>query len=541
MHSKSSAEPSRSLVPCVVIKFTAIAACCGAFCIDQSRGESAATDCGLYPKAYGVLAGERLMYPVDMSDWPVKIDNTRQLFVDDYLVASMENITRRMHQPQRHPANPVLRLREKPWEQSFGHALYVLRDRNSGKYRMWYNLRHRIPAENGLQYRGPMCYAESNDGINWVKPNLDIFKYNGSTNNNITLPQGSIEGLFYEPQEPDKSRRYKALVWHDPKDQKEYAPREGFYLYWSPDGLHWQGDNRRCIIPNGQGGNFPASPCTGVGDTTNFRWDHKLKKYVSNVKILFRNPSTLRTVGFCESDDLIHWTRPRMAMHRDALDESDTQMYEHITFPYESMWLGFVRAMHTERKGWKQVEVEMSASRDGRHWTRICRGQRFMHINKDDSWDADYLIPGRPGEPLLVDGKLRFYYWGTRQSRERDGKGNRYDMHVGLATLRRDGFVSLTAMNAPGVIVTRPLSFKGKRLFVNAEVQDGGSIKIGLLNAEGKVHPGYAPDECLPITKGEVTIPVKWTNTGEFTLPADKHARVRFELKKAEVYAFWFE
>ena len=52
----------------------------------------------LYPKAYGVLASEHLMFPVDQSDWPVKIDRTRQLFIDDYLIASSKGLTRRVHQ-----------------------------------------------------------------------------------------------------------------------------------------------------------------------------------------------------------------------------------------------------------------------------------------------------------------------------------------------------------------------------------------------------------------------------------------------------------
>ena len=42
-----------------------------------------ATDGSLFPKAYGLLANEKLMYPVDMRDWPVKITGEHQLFVDD--------------------------------------------------------------------------------------------------------------------------------------------------------------------------------------------------------------------------------------------------------------------------------------------------------------------------------------------------------------------------------------------------------------------------------------------------------------------------
>ena len=54
---------------------------------EDKRGAGTATDQRLFPKAYGILANEKLMYPVDMSEWPVKIDSTHQLFIDDYACA----------------------------------------------------------------------------------------------------------------------------------------------------------------------------------------------------------------------------------------------------------------------------------------------------------------------------------------------------------------------------------------------------------------------------------------------------------------------
>jgi hypothetical protein len=50
---------------------------------EEATGIEAPADRSLFPKAYGILASEHLMHPVDMSDWPVKIDRTRQLFVDE--------------------------------------------------------------------------------------------------------------------------------------------------------------------------------------------------------------------------------------------------------------------------------------------------------------------------------------------------------------------------------------------------------------------------------------------------------------------------
>ena len=67
---------------------------------------------------------------------PITVDARRQLFLDDYLIASSQNVTRVIHPATKHPDNPVLAPTE-PWEGKVA-ILYgsVLAD--EGKYRMWY-------------------------------------------------------------------------------------------------------------------------------------------------------------------------------------------------------------------------------------------------------------------------------------------------------------------------------------------------------------------------------------------------------------------
>ena len=67
------------------------------------------TDWSLFPQAYGILMNARLMFPEDLSLWKMKIDTRRQLFVDDHVLAHVENLKREFHSPRDHPANPILR------------------------------------------------------------------------------------------------------------------------------------------------------------------------------------------------------------------------------------------------------------------------------------------------------------------------------------------------------------------------------------------------------------------------------------------------
>ncbi len=482
-------------------------------------------DRSLYPKAYGVLANEHLMHPVDMADWPVRIDRSRQLFLDDALIARLENVTRHVHQAVKHPNNPLIGP-DHPWERTpirEGCPFHIVRrDEKSGRFRMWYAGYTSYTLPSGVRVRYPACYAESLDGITWTKPALGLFEYEGSKANNIVIPAGNLYGLIDEPNDPDPTRRYKGIVWHEPK----YVPCEGYYLYTSPDGIHWKRERAEPIALSKNG----EQP--GIGDTSLFKWDRMLGRYVCDVKILFRGP-TFRCRAIMESDDLIHWTRPRMTIYPDGLDDADSQIYGHMGFCYESMWIGFLRVMHQRKVSYKQTTVELTASRDGRHWTRVGRREEFIPLGKPDAWDAHYHDPST--EPILVGDAIWIYYRSTRS-----GKSTDKQTHcVGLATLRRDGFVSLDAGEKPGTIVTRPLTFDGRALFVNADAGEGGYVKAAVRRRGDKDLPPYGLGTCRPVTGDQMAACVTWDGKDAIERPSGESLRLVFELKNARLYSFW--
>lgn len=484
-----------------------------------------ATDHSLFPKAYGLLANEALLFPVDMSDWPVRINASHQLFVDDYLIASLKNVRRTVHQAEKYAGNPIM-AGDKAWEGGGPIFQIVRRDEKTGRFRMWYAGRGGIVLPSGVSARFPALYAESEDGITWTKPELGLHEYNQSKANNILIPAGNLFGLIVDPKESDPNRRYKGIVWHEPK----YVPREGYFLYTSPDGIRWTRQQEEPLAVSLSGYTMPQ---TGIGDTSIFRWDRHLSKYVGDVKFVL--PGKMRCRGIMESDDLVHWTRPRMTLYPDALDDPDSQIYGHLSFCYESMWLAFMRVMHTERtKGYKQTTLELTASRDGRHWTRVGRRQEILPLGAETEWDTDYHDPS--WDPILVGDELWIYY---RSGRVRRGETRRYA--IGLAKMRRDGFVSLDAGENPGVVTTRPLTSAGRRLFINAEVAETGSIRVGLLSRKNEPIEDYSLDDSVTIATGAVKIPVVWTKATEFQLSPGEHVRVEIELKNARLYSFWFE
>lgn len=80
-----------------------------------------------------------------------------------------------------------------------------------GKFRMWYYGQGRAENEGELT-EGPICYAESEDGLRWVKPNLGQFEFRERLDHNaIALPDPGTEGvqIIVDPDDPDPRRRYK--------------------------------------------------------------------------------------------------------------------------------------------------------------------------------------------------------------------------------------------------------------------------------------------------------------------------------------------
>lgn len=125
----------------------------------------------------------------------------------------------------------------------------VLHD--EGTFRMWYYPCHlgRNPdwpqelAEQADHWTvdivpGPLCYAESDDGIHWTKPNLGQLLFKGNRDNNaIALPSALTANacVIKDASDPDPARRYKLAFWSQ-YDPYEYPTMR---LATSPDGIHW--------------------------------------------------------------------------------------------------------------------------------------------------------------------------------------------------------------------------------------------------------------------------------------------------------------
>src|SRR6187399_421084 len=107
----------------------------------------------------------------------------RVLFAfDDHSIPWQHNLKVTMVPATKHPENPVLR-RGPEGAPDHGHAvIYGTVIKVGDKFRMWYlgMFETELKSGNAPGWWRPMCYAESDDGVHWTKPELGLVDFNGN-------------------------------------------------------------------------------------------------------------------------------------------------------------------------------------------------------------------------------------------------------------------------------------------------------------------------------------------------------------------------
>ena len=495
------------------------------------------------------------------------VSRERRLFVDESVVARSEKVRRRMRQLQKHEGNPIL-SGDRAWEsQRAGERGSVIRDPETGEFRLWYSGTGGNPDD--VRFRIVVAYAVSLDGIHWRKPDLGLYDYYGQTANNIcrrphldeSLDPWYIDGIaaLHDPADPDPLRRYKMMTTQK-KSQDEFNDRtrypSGYYVAFSPDGLHWQ-EHPRCFFPMRE----------GFSDTLGLMRDPRNRRYICHVKLAtpeygrgrFRRFEERKGEGYfawdagrrewvrcpCKrlravsvSKDFTHWSKPEFILPMASDEPAGTQIYDTNPFCYEDGYLGFADIYHPNEN--QNIDVRLIWSPDGTDWRWAFDRQPILPNGRDlGDWDFGcHCMTKNP--PIRMGDELWFYYWSTWY--RHGAAGARFcpapgGAGLGLAKLRLDGFVSLDAGRAQGRVLTVPIEFEHDALCVNANAQ-GGELRAQLLR-RGRPVPGFGFEDCVPL-RHDATRHVLRFKGG--AIPKSKApVRIEFALKNASLYSFWSE
>jgi hypothetical protein len=476
---------------------------------------------------------------------PIVLDGRRQLFLDDYLIASMKGARRVVETAQKHPANPVLWPKE-AWEDKMATIYGSVTREANGRWRMWY--------KGGMG----VAYAESGDGIKWVKPELDHTIIDGKKTNILWKKKAKREppaefpffyelfGVHRDERDPDPGRRYKMgfldIDWaHKGPGGDPFHPgqRRGLGIAVSPDGIRWT------RVENWAS----EAICDGA---THWMWDPARRKYVLYGRTRkwlpevreawskydwFKDWFSGRAVARIESGDFMKWdfTQPASApvvMTADLQDRPGTEIYSMKVFPYEGIYIGLVQVFHaTPDEG--TLDVQLAVSRDGVKFERVGDRSAFIPLGGVGSWDRfNHSLANN--DPIAVGDELRIYY-GGRCYRHDPYKGpDKGPNHagIGLASVLRDRFVALEASWEGGEVVTRPLTLNKPVIRVNAAARFG-EIKVDVLDPAGKV----LADSKLAVREDSLDAPVEFE--GDVAAVTGKPVALKFRLKNARLYSLW--
>jgi len=469
-----------------------------------------------------------LMSAASFAQSPLNIGSKRELFVDKYLIDKLNGVEQRMH----HPVNQgqVLAF-EKPWEGNFCGYATVIKD--GDKYKLYYR-GVRVAGHDGNENE-VTCYAESTDGINWVKPNLGIYEINGTRNNNVVLANAAPATHNFSPfldKNPNAkpSERYKAVAGTD---------KTGLLAFVSPDGIHWTRKQEKAVFTK------------GVFDSQNTAfWSESEQQYVCYFRIWseggFTQYKGYRTVGRTTSKDFINWTEPvAMTFGDTPLDHLYTQQTSpYFRAPHIYLAIG---ARFMPKRQVVTPEQASSLGVDPKYYND-CSDAIFMSSRGGSVYDRtfreSFIRPGiglenwvsRSNYPALNVVQTS----PTELSIYVNENYAQPTSHLKRYSMRLDGFASLQAGINGGEATTKLLTFTGKELEMNFSTSAAGDIRVEILDAGGKPIPGFTKDDSQVIIGNEISRLVAWNGKTDVSSLAGKPVRLKFYLKDADLYSIKF-
>jgi hypothetical protein len=495
------------------------------------------------------------------------------MFVDDHDILYRSGTVRVMNPTRRH-SDTALISQTKPWEVAIGWVS-VYRDPKTGRYQLWYQAyAGRRAGDKRLEC--VVCYAESDDGITFTKPDLDLFPFKDHAKSNIVLIGNGGYGDRYcnsvivDPEEKDPARRYKMAYYDWVADGEREYP--GLCVAFSPDGIRWAKHPKGPLYRTSYGARgvpppyadedpYRERPVPGrpvrktwfyplvMADAVDVFYDPRRAEYVIYAKMWMDGPdggaAWKHGMGRIASKDLLTWGKPEFILGPDDRDRPDAEFHTSPVFFYNDRYICLNQMF--DRKAAGAIDIELMTSRDGYVWDRNFRDQPFLGRSQPGLFDSRSLFTN--STPVVLDDEVRFYYGAYNQSPVGGVKsepGQRSG--VGLARIRRDRFAGLRPLERSdqktlkkplekvGQVTLKAVDLAGCReILVNADAS-GGNVRVELLTEDGFRVRGYSRDEAIPIEGDSLRHKVAWKERVLGTLPAGRYL-LRLHLDGATVFA----
>ena len=403
----------------------------------------------------------------------IEIEKGPHLFIDNYLIEEESFLTRTINNPVKHPSPILYSGLDK--DQIWQPYLSVIKDEQRNVFRMWYN----VPVEDLNTMRCRIGYIESADGINWKRPHK-ILDYPHEVQFGVSVIDRGTDYLNLD-------ERFVLATFLKP----------GLRISTSPDGLNWNSISDKPVLLHNH-------------DISTFHWDSIREQYFAVV--------SHRITGFGDKDSPYYDHRrriPHQSISKDLYDwediwpiiqprigapieEGETQFYSMSgVITRGDLMIGLVKILRDDlnatygknanemgdknRKAAGIGYTVLAWTRDGIKWHRD--HVPFLDRNKVPGTFDHAMAWG--DEQIVIGGELFIYYGGY----ERGHKIERFkERHLGFAKMPIDRYVSRDADFNGGSLLTKPLSIRGDKITLNANVV--GECKIRVVDYDGELITG---------------------------------------------------
>jgi dienelactone hydrolase len=483
---------------------------------------------------------------------------------DDHAIPWHHNTKVTLVEAEKHPDNPVLRRGPKGSPDGAHAILYGTVLHDGEKFRMWYlgMIEDELKDGQAPGWWRPMCYAESDDGVNWVKPELGLVELNGNKRNNICLIGSDPHSLsrvndflsvLYEPEDPDPSRRYKAAyIAHVPFEdvnggRSAIGPDESRWgaliCATSADGLSWKVVGDRPM--NAGGERFEVSSLYRFGD-----FYYAGGQLISPWAFQRDGRDIGRVMLTYRSADFNHWSKAKaLSFARSgqlaAAPVAGQQVHMgaglwnrgNVLVGLYGMWQDGPKGVYDATGA--TIDLGLVVSNDGIHFREPVDGFKVIPRGEPGEWDSIALLQGHAFANVNDRTYIWYSHWNTHGALD--------DMEIGLATLRRDGFGYLSrhtkGQDAHAITANLPAAKDGYRLSVNVEgVRPGAALQVELLDRLGRPLPEFSGAGAAKIETSGTSVELAWPAAGKPS-PLDEPfaVQIRFpdddEVRLYAVYA----
>lgn len=420
------------------------------------------------------------------------LGSRRELFVDRFLIDHLDNLSLKLHEPKLAP----------PMEQPANDMEYGTVIKDGDLYRLY------TRDGRGAKFDGDTTevtrYCESRDGIHWTKPNLGLIELDGSKENNVILHAAPFCHNFCPMLDSNPAAsaeaRFKALAG---------TVKSGLYAFISADGIHWKKLQDQPVITYTKEYAFDSQ-------NVSF-WSESEGQYVCYFRHFL--DSKLRSVCRTTSKDFINWSEP-IPLKPNFPGE---HIYTTLTHPYlraPHIYIATPTRFHPERG--ESTDILFMTTRGDAPYDRTFR-EAFIRPGLD---------PNRWGN--------RSNYAALNVVPTSETEMSLYATPFRRFTLRTDGFASVHAGADTGELLTHPVKFSGRELFINYSTSAGGNIKLELQNEHGQPLPGFTLADSKPLVGDAIDQVVSWrSGTGLSSLQGHL-IRLRFVMQEADLYALQF-